>query len=69
MDARLTDALLREAKNNPNGWVYKIDNGYDTSGDIPPEAIVGAWRVDENGEIIVGFISNENYVPSKDDRC
>lgn len=59
------DDLLKEAKNNPNGWVYKIDNGYDLSGDIVPEAIVGAWKVNENGDITGEFISNKNYIPSK----
>ena len=64
LNAEITEELLREAKNNPNGWVYKIDQGYDLSGHIIPEAIAGAWKIDEKGNIIGKFIHNKNYVPS-----
>lgn len=63
MNNEITETLIQEAKNNPNGWVYKIDNGYDTIGDISPQAIVGAWKVNEQRYIIGEFISNPNYVP------
>ncbi len=56
-------AAIEEARRTPNGWVYKIDAAYDVSGDIPPEAIVGAWKVDENGEISGEFLENPNYIP------
>tara|TARA_R110002110_G_scaffold415856_1_gene658386 strand:- start:28600 stop:28806 length:207 start_codon:yes stop_codon:yes gene_type:complete len=55
--------IIKEAKANPNGWVYKIDQKYDLSGDIPPEAIVGAWAVDSKGEITGDFIQNKKYIP------
>jgi hypothetical protein len=38
-----------------------IQTFYDLSGNIRPEAIVGAWEVDRNGDIIGDFISNKNY--------
>ena len=60
----ITDEIIKEAKKNPNGWVYKIDKNYDLSGDIPPEAIVGAWKVDYNGNIILdSYIPNNNHLP------
>lgn len=52
-----------QAKLNPGGWVYAIDGRYDPDGAVPPEAIQGAWRVDETGEIIGEFIPNSNFVP------
>ena len=52
-----------EAKRNPGGWVYAIDGRYDPDGRIPPQAIQGAWKVDENGEIVGEFIPNLNYIP------
>lgn len=52
-----------EAKSNPGGWVYAIDARYDRNGAVPPEAIKGAWRVNETGEIIGEFVPNPNYVP------
>ncbi len=59
----VTDEIVEEAKKNPNGWVYKIDKNYDLSGDIPGKAIVGAWRVDEYGNIILdSYIVNKNYI-------
>jgi hypothetical protein len=63
MNQIITDEIIREAKNTPNGWVYKIDSNYDLTGDIRPEAIVGAWEVDGNGNITGDFISNKNYSP------
>ncbi|NJK65056.1 MAG: hypothetical protein HC921_22200 [Synechococcaceae cyanobacterium SM2_3_1] len=44
------------------GWVYEIDNRYhQNNGRVPPEAIIGAWKVDQNGNIIDEFIPNPNY--------
>jgi hypothetical protein len=52
-----------EAKQNPGGWVYAIDGRYDPNGAVPPHAIKGAWKVDEDGEIVGDFIPNPNYAP------
>ncbi len=43
---------LAEAKLNPGGWVYEIE-----------EAIVGAWQVDESGNIVGEFKPNPNHQP------
>jgi len=51
----------KEAKSQPDGWVYRISGEYDPDGAIPPEAIVGAWKVDGLGEIEGQFIPNPNY--------
>lgn len=53
---------MAEAKSNPNGWVYAIDARYDQNGGVPPEAVQGAWCVNEDGEIVGDFIPNPNYV-------
>ena len=53
-----------EAAQNPGGRVYAIDGRYDPNGHVPPEAIQGAWRVSEAGEIVGEFIPNPNYVPN-----
>jgi hypothetical protein len=47
----------------PNGHVYMIDGPYGPNDDVPPEAIKGAWKVDENGKIVGEFIPNPNYRP------
>lgn len=49
------------ARNEPNGWVYRVDGEYDGKTEIPPDAIVGAWKVDEKGSIVGDFILNPNY--------
>lgn len=56
-----TDAAREEAKQNPGGWVYKIEGDFRPEDAIPPEAIVGAWKVDDNGNITGDFISNPNF--------
>ncbi len=52
---------LREAKRNPNGWIYRINGNYLPNEDVPATAIIGAWKVDINGNIIGNFIPNPNF--------
>lgn len=56
---------IEEAKKIPNGWVYVIDEAFENQSEIPPQAIVGAWKVDENGNIIGDFIPNPKYIDLK----
>lgn len=56
-----TQGAVVEAARNPDGWVYEIGGGLDPNGDIPPEAISGAWQVDSSGKIIGEFQPNPNY--------
>lgn len=42
----ITPEIAAEAKNSPNGWVYKVDWKYPPDQYTPPEAIVGAFDVD-----------------------
>jgi hypothetical protein len=52
---------VEEAKRNPNGWVYRISGTYGPNDVVPPEAIAGAWRVDEEGNIVGDFIPNPKF--------
>jgi hypothetical protein len=63
-----SDAVLQAAKQNPGGWVYQIDRKYAASQSVPPEAIVGAWRVNQSGSIVGDFIPNPNYTPEMKDK-
>lgn len=54
---------IEEARRTPNGWVYRIASGYAGQEGVPPHAIVGAWKVDPNGEIEGPFIPNPRYTP------
>lgn len=57
-----TSDMMREARNNPGGWVYAISGEYDPNDAVPPEAIAGAWKVDDKGNITPGsFKPNPNY--------
>lgn len=56
---------LQEAKRHPNGWVYRIAGRFGPDDGVPPEAIVGAWRVDAHGDIVGDFIQNERYDPQR----
>lgn len=62
---KILPSEIETAKMNPGGWVYRIAGTFDISDRIPPEAIVGAWKVDEKGEIIGQFVPNENYHPEQ----
>ena len=54
---------LGEAKRNPNGWVYRIAGHFRPDERVPPQAIIGAWKVDGAGNIVGSFIKNQNYDP------
>ena len=36
-----TESMKKEAKQNPNGWVYAIEGSYGPNDAVPPEAIAG----------------------------
>lgn len=59
-----SDAAKAEAKANPGGWVYEIAGGYNNTEAVPPQAIKGAWKVDDEGEIADEFKANPNFDPS-----
>lgn len=52
---------IEEAKRSPNGWVYRIAGCFAPSENVPPEAIVGAWKVDGGGFIVGEFVPNPKY--------
>jgi hypothetical protein len=54
---------IEAAKQNANGWVYKIDFRYPSQDQVPPEAIVGAWKVNAQGVIEGEFVPNASYCP------
>lgn len=61
----ISDAMRAEARQNPGGWVYVISGNFGTSDAVPPHAVVGAWKVDDAGEIVTGsFQKNPNFKPS-----
>lgn len=55
---------IEEATRHPSGWVYRISGNYGPDDGVPPEAIVGAWKVGEDGVIQGEFTPNPNYNPS-----
>ncbi|MFG2573358.1 type VII secretion system-associated protein [Streptomyces sp. NPDC048481] len=61
---QVTDELRAEAARNPGAWVYAVDPHFDAAGQVPPYGVVGAWKVDEHGEITGEFKRNPNYRPS-----
>ncbi len=61
----ITDEMREQARQTPDSWLYIVDPGYEASGDnVPPEGVVGAYRIDSEGEIDEDFNHNDEYVPS-----
>ncbi len=61
----INEAMKEEARQKPGGYVYCIDPNYakdGANGAIPPQGIIGAYPVDDNGNIIPEFTANPNYV-------
>jgi hypothetical protein len=59
----ITDDVIKAARENPGGWVYKIEGQFCPQDHVPPEAVVGAWKVDDNGLLTGEFVSNPKYLP------
>jgi hypothetical protein len=62
-DRPIPPGLVAEAAKHPGGWVYEIAPGYDPAGRVPPEAIVGAWKVDDAGRLTGEYTPNPNHRP------
>ena len=61
--------LLEEARTRPGGWVYVIDPAFapdGADGAVPPEGIVGAWKVGEDGVPTGEFEKNSRYHGDRD---
>ena len=55
---------VEEATKRPNGWVYRIKGSFSPEEAVPPDAIVGAWKVDSSGKIVGDLIPNLKHVPT-----
>src|SRR5260370_39954132 len=58
-----TQAMREEATRHPNGYIYEIADGYDPNGAVPREAIIGAWKIDAEANIVGDFIPNPTFKP------
>ena len=58
-------AMIAEASNNPGGWVYVIRGYFGPHDAVPPQAIVGAWKVNSNGKLTDEFKENQNFQPQQ----
>lgn len=56
---------IEEAKHIPGGWVYRIAGRFGPEDRIPPDAVMGAWKVSAEGRIVGDFVKNENYNPRR----
>ncbi len=56
---------VSEARKSPGKWLYRIAGKFEVHEDVPAAAIVGAWQVNEHGEIVGSFQENSNYDPDK----
>jgi hypothetical protein len=56
-----TPEMIEEARRNPNGWVYVIDGDFGHNDAVPPECIVGAWKVDASGKLTGEYQANQKY--------
>lgn len=57
--------MIEEARRTPGGWLYETVGDYG-DGDVPPEAIRGAWVIDDHGSLTGEYIPNPNYRSSED---
>jgi hypothetical protein len=52
---------IAEAKRFPNAHVFRIAGRFLPHEAVPPEAIIGAWKVNREGQIVGEFVHNPKY--------
>jgi hypothetical protein len=57
----ITAEARAEAKKQPGSYLYVVEGVDDPMGHVPPENIKGAWKVDDDGEIVGDFILNPKF--------
>lgn len=60
----VTPQLRERARQSPDSWIYVVDPGFEDAPEVPGWAVVGAYRVDERGEVAEEFRSNPDYRPT-----
>ncbi|MGW1055736.1 type VII secretion system-associated protein [Streptomyces sp. NPDC002521] len=60
----VSDAVRAQAAKMPGSWVYAIDPYFEPAGKVPSYGIVGAWKVDNRGNVTKEFQHNPRYRPS-----
>jgi hypothetical protein len=59
----VTAEMLSAARDNPRGWVEKIETEASLPSRPRVEIVVGAWKVDASGEFTGQVILNPRYRP------
>ena len=54
-------SALVEAAANPGGWVYELAPGWRKEQGVPPEAILGAWEIGDDGQPTGTYHPNPTY--------
>lgn len=60
----ITLDMRAAARTNPGRWLHVIDPIFGQEDDVPPWGVIGAYPVDERGEIRETFTPNTDYRPS-----
>ncbi len=58
-----TPEAIAQAKLNPGGFVLVVDGFSGPADKVPPERVLGVWKVDAQGVITGDFIPNPKYRP------
>jgi hypothetical protein len=61
---RVSDEMRRVARSAAGGWLYVVDRHFDASADVPDHGLIGAWRIDDAGEVGDDVRANPEYRPS-----
>jgi hypothetical protein len=59
----ITPEMRAAALENPNSWLYVIDPALDPDAEVPPWGVIGAYPVNNLGQIEHRFRPNTDYRP------
>lgn len=61
MSEPITAEMRRQARQQPQSWLYLTDPAYAEATEVPPWAVIGAYEVDDRGEVLEKFYENPNF--------
>lgn len=63
-DPELTPQAREQARQHPGTWIHAVDPAFEDVEDVPGWAVVGSYRVGDDGEVSEPFAANPGYRPT-----
>ncbi len=60
-DPIITTQMRQQALQQPGSWLYVTDPAFADAAEVPPWAVIGAYEVDDQGDVLDTFHENPDF--------